>query len=70
MTFSLVYTSVDDVPKIHAELLSSYKAGKTKSIARRKEQLAQLAYMVKDNQARFIEALKTDLGRPAFESEM
>ncbi|KAJ3558601.1 hypothetical protein NM688_g822 [Phlebia brevispora] len=70
MASQLAYTPVEEIPKIHAELLSTFKSGKTKPIAYRKEQLAQLIYMIKDNEDRFFETLKADLGRPNFESEM
>ena len=57
-------------PKIHAELRAGFKSGRTKSITYRKEQLAQLAYLLKDNEQRFRDALKADLGRPEMESDM
>ena len=49
---------------------AAYSTGITRSIAYRKEQLAQLAYMIKDNLDRFKAALKADLYRPEIESEM
>lgn len=39
-------------------------------MAFRKEQIAQIGYLVKDNEDRLIEALKLDLGRPALETEL
>ncbi|KAJ6517244.1 Aldehyde/histidinol dehydrogenase [Mycena vitilis] len=66
---SLVYTSLDDIDKIHAELRAGFNSGKTKSIAYRKFQLLQLAYLVKDNAKAMEEALMHDLGRPAQESQ-
>ncbi|KAJ7606940.1 NAD-aldehyde dehydrogenase [Mycena polygramma] len=66
---SLVYTSLDDIDKIHAELRAGFNSGKTKSIAYRKFQLLQLAYLVKDNAKAMEEALMQDLGRPAQESQ-
>lgn len=44
--------------------------GKTKDVAFRKKQLSGLAYLVKDNQKRFEDALAEDLGRPALESHL
>ncbi|GJE85335.1 NAD-aldehyde dehydrogenase [Phanerochaete sordida] len=67
---SLVYTNVDDVPKIHAELKQSFQTGKTRDIAFRKEQLAQLAWLLKDNTERFAEALQADMHRPSIESDL
>jgi hypothetical protein len=56
--------------QIHNDLVKGYGTGKTKSIAFRKHQLLQLAYLVQDNIARFEEALKADLGRPGLESQL
>lgn len=67
---SLAYTNIDDIPKIHADLKQSFRSGKTRPIAYRKEQLAQLAWMLKDNNERFAEALHIDLGRPPIESDL
>ncbi|KAG6872490.1 hypothetical protein C0995_009352 [Termitomyces sp. Mi166 len=53
--------------QIHAQLRAGFKAGKLKSIAYRKYQLLQLAYLIKDNKKRLEEALNADLGRPALE---
>ncbi len=41
-----------------------------KSIAFRKEQIAQVGYLLKDNEQRFKDALKADLGRPELETEL
>ncbi|KIP07205.1 hypothetical protein PHLGIDRAFT_71410 [Phlebiopsis gigantea 11061_1 CR5-6] len=66
----LAYTPVEDIPKIHAELRQAFRTGKTKSVAYRKEQLAQLAWGQKDNATRLGEALQQDLGRPPIESDL
>ncbi|QRW05395.1 aldehyde dehydrogenase family protein [Ceratobasidium sp. AG-Ba] len=68
MSSELVYTPIDEIEKIHARLNASFKSGKTKPIAARKEQLLHLAYMVKDNAEALRKAIATDLGRPALES--
>ncbi|PCH42544.1 NAD-dependent aldehyde dehydrogenase [Wolfiporia cocos MD-104 SS10] len=65
----LEYTPVEDVPRIHEELLRGFRSGKTKSIAYRKEQLLHLAYLIHDNKQRFREALHADLGRPYDETD-
>ncbi|KAF8579073.1 NAD-dependent aldehyde dehydrogenase [Ramaria rubella] len=70
MANELRYTPIDEIAQIHEHLRSSFRAGKAKSIAFRKEQLLQLAYMLQDNVALFQESLKKDLGRPVFESRM
>lgn len=64
----LTYTPLEEIHKIHAELRAGFKSGKLTSIAYRKYQLTQLAYLIKDNMPRFEEALKQDLGRPVVES--
>ena len=82
----LAYTPVEDIPKvrdprialrveltalqIHAELRQAFRTGKTKPVAYRKEQLAQLAWGQKDNATRLGEALQQDLGRPPIESDL
>ncbi|KAJ7461546.1 NAD-aldehyde dehydrogenase [Mycena latifolia] len=65
---SLAYTPLEEIDKIRAELLAGFNSGKTKSVAFRKYQLLQLAYLVKDNEKLFVDALASDLGRPALES--
>ncbi|KAK7060129.1 Hexadecenal dehydrogenase [Paramarasmius palmivorus] len=65
----LQYTPLEEIEKIHTELKNGFNSGKLKSIAYRKYQLLQLAYMIKDNGQRFEESLKADLGRPPLESQ-
>ncbi|KAI0035803.1 NAD-aldehyde dehydrogenase [Vararia minispora EC-137] len=65
-----VPTPVDDIPTIRAELGAAFRAGTTKPIANRREQLLALAYLLKDNIDRFKEALASDLGRPALETDV
>ncbi|OJT03594.1 Aldehyde dehydrogenase family 3 member B1 [Trametes pubescens] len=66
---SLTYTSLDDIPKIHDTAQRAWLSGKAKSVAFRKEQIAQVGYLVKDNKQRFKDAMKADLGRPYLETE-
>lgn len=56
--------------QIHGELRRGFQSGKAKSIAYRKEQLLQLAYLIHDNRQRFRDAFLADLGRPADESDL
>ncbi|KAJ7024307.1 NAD-aldehyde dehydrogenase [Mycena alexandri] len=65
---TLAYTPVDEIEKIQAELRAGFNSGKTKSVAYRKYQLLQLAYLVQDNAKAFEQALAQDLGRHAQES--
>ncbi|KAJ7074072.1 NAD-aldehyde dehydrogenase [Mycena amicta] len=69
-TTPLAYTTVEEIDQIHAELNAGFKSGKTKSIAYRKYQLLQLAYLVQDNAKALEETLAKDLGRPPLESVM
>ncbi|KAI0353649.1 aldehyde dehydrogenase [Trametes cingulata] len=66
---SLVYTPLEDIPKIHDTARRAFLSGRAKSIEFRKQQIAQVAYLVKDNEQRFKDALKADLGRPYLETE-
>ncbi|CAE6527715.1 unnamed protein product [Rhizoctonia solani] len=68
MATKLVYTPLDEINQIHARLNASFRAGKTKPIAARKENLAKFAYMVKDNIDALGDTLTADLGRPKLES--
>ncbi|OSC99242.1 NAD-aldehyde dehydrogenase [Trametes coccinea BRFM310] len=68
MASSLKYTPIDEIPKIHQRARDAYRSGKAKSIAFRKDQIAQVGYMLRDNEERFIEAAKRDLGRPPQET--
>ncbi|KAJ7112386.1 NAD-aldehyde dehydrogenase [Mycena crocata] len=65
---ALAYTPLEEIDSIHKELRAGFNSGKTKSIAYRKYQLLQLAYLVQDNAQRFEDALAQDLGRPPLES--
>ncbi|KAF8221246.1 NAD-aldehyde dehydrogenase [Tricholoma matsutake] len=64
----LEYTPVEEIDKHYAALRAGFNSGKFKSIAYRKYQLLQLAYLIRDNEKRFVEALASDLGKPALES--
>ncbi|EMD33385.1 hypothetical protein CERSUDRAFT_117998 [Gelatoporia subvermispora B] len=66
----LMYTPIEDIPKIQGDVRSGFGSGKTKDIAFRKAQLLQLAYLIKDNQQRFRDALHADLGRPPTETDL
>ncbi|KIJ55049.1 hypothetical protein M422DRAFT_24904 [Sphaerobolus stellatus SS14] len=68
MSKSLHYTSFLAIEKTNAELRSSFKAGKASSIAFRKQQLLQMAYMFQDNLEAFQESFYKDLGRPKLEA--
>jgi aldehyde dehydrogenase (NAD+) len=48
-------------------LRSTYASGTTRSLAWRRHQLEQMNKMLTENEAAFLEALRTDLGKPAVE---
>ncbi|KAG9105138.1 hypothetical protein FRC07_009578, partial [Ceratobasidium sp. 392] len=68
MSKELAYTPIDEIEKIHSRLNATFKSGKTKPVAARKEQLLKLAYMIKDNVEAIQKALAADLGRPKLEA--
>jgi tRNA pseudouridine-54 N-methylase len=49
--------------QVRTRLTNAFRTGRTKAIQFRKQQLLSLAYLVKDNLARFQQALASDLGR-------
>ncbi|KAI0692887.1 NAD-dependent aldehyde dehydrogenase [Cytidiella melzeri] len=65
----VAYTPLDDIPAIFSDLRTTFKTGKTKPIAYRKQQLSQLAWMLRDHQDRWADGLKADLGRPHLEAD-
>ncbi|KAI9001464.1 aldehyde dehydrogenase [Trametes punicea] len=67
---ALTYTLTEDIPKIHETARRAFDSGKTKSTEFRKEQIAQVGYLVKDNEERWREALHADLGRHPQETDL
>ncbi|KAJ7311505.1 NAD-aldehyde dehydrogenase [Mycena albidolilacea] len=67
---TLAYTPLEEIEKIRAELQVGFNSGKTKSIAFRKYQLLQFAYLIQDNVKAFEDALASDLGRHVLESNL
>jgi len=68
MSSNLIFTPLDEIPKIRSAAQKCFKSGKARSIPYRKEQLLHLGYMFQDNSELFQQALASDLGRPATES--
>ena len=56
--------------QIHAAAQAAFRSGRTRSVEFRKAQIAQVGYMLQDNEDRFREALKSDLGRPYQETDL
>jgi len=50
-----------------ATLRATYRSGVTRPLAWRRRQLEQMARMLEENEAEFLAALKTDLGKPGVE---
>jgi len=50
-----------------ATLRATYRSGVTRPLAWRRRQLGQLARMLQENEAAFLDALKVDLGKPPVE---
>ncbi|EIN08576.1 NAD-aldehyde dehydrogenase [Punctularia strigosozonata HHB-11173 SS5] len=65
---TLAFTPIEEIDRIHARLHAGFKTGTLKSLGKRQDQLLQLAYMLKENQSAFEEALAKDLGRPKLET--
>ncbi|KAG8967433.1 hypothetical protein FRC03_009953 [Tulasnella sp. 419] len=68
--YKLEYTPLDDIAKIREKLREGFSSGKLRPIEYRKQQLAQLMYMLKDNAELYAQAYKKDLGRHSFETNM
>ncbi|TFK87682.1 aldehyde dehydrogenase [Polyporus arcularius HHB13444] len=64
------YTPLDDIPRVLASARNAFLSDRAKPVAFRKQQIAQVGYLLKDNEERFKEALKLDLGRHAVETEL
>ena len=56
------------IEAIPARLRETFRSGKTRPAAWRKEQLRAIERLLKENTERFEEALREDLGKPAFEA--
>ena len=56
--------------QIHQHAREAFLSGKAKSIAFRKEQIAQVGYLLKDNEQRIKDALRQDLNRPDQETDL
>ncbi|KAG6377370.1 NAD-dependent aldehyde dehydrogenase [Boletus reticuloceps] len=67
MSTQLAYTPIDEIPRIHADLRKSFRAGTLKSIEARRTQILQLAYLLQTTYDRFKTTFAQDLGRPSLE---
>lgn len=62
------YTSLEEIPRIHASLEKSFRNGKMQNVAFRKTQISRVAFMIKDNLEALQAALAKDLGRTKLET--
>ncbi|KIW80218.1 hypothetical protein Z517_06833 [Fonsecaea pedrosoi CBS 271.37] len=62
------YSSVKEVDDAYSTLFSTFTTGRTKDHAWRRWQLKQVWWMLEDNEARIVEALKADLNRHPIEA--
>jgi len=53
-------TPLPEIPVIHASLKKAFKAGKLRDVSYRRHVLAQLAYMLQENELEFAQALTRD----------
>ncbi|THH27353.1 hypothetical protein EUX98_g6826 [Antrodiella citrinella] len=65
---TLYYTPSAEIDEIYARLQKTFKEGKTRPIAYRRQQLLQLARMMQDNRTAIEEAELADLGKPRQET--
>lgn len=70
MQYAVVHDGMLSLEQKYETLRNGFNSGKLKSIEYRRYQLLQLAYMLKENDERILDALKQDLGRPAVESRL
>ncbi|KAM0752300.1 ALDH-like protein [Meredithblackwellia eburnea MCA 4105] len=62
------YTSSNDIQAAYDEVHATFMAGRARSATWRKTQLRQLGLMIQENETAFVDAIRSDLGRPAFET--
>ncbi|EMD34726.1 hypothetical protein CERSUDRAFT_116921 [Gelatoporia subvermispora B] len=70
MSNALRFNSFEEISQTHARLLKTFRSGKTRPLAYRRQQLLQLARMIQENLPAIEEALIADLGKPRFESSV
>lgn len=63
------YTSEDDFKKAYSTLFETFNTGRTKNLGWRKWQLKQCWWMLEDNAAEIVQALRSDFNRHEFESQ-
>ncbi|KDQ60950.1 hypothetical protein JAAARDRAFT_77074 [Jaapia argillacea MUCL 33604] len=64
----LQHTAIGEIPVIRETLYHTFRAGKTRPLEWRRQQLYQLARMAQENSDAFVEAIGKDLGKPPMET--
>ena len=62
------YTSAEEFDEGYSILFNTFRSGITKSLAWRKWQLKQCWWMIEDNEAQILAAMREDLNRHELES--
>lgn len=57
-------------PQIRDVARRAFLSGKAKPLSFRKEQIAQVGHLIKDNEDRLKDAIKTDIGRHPVETDL
>ena len=60
--------STSEIAALASELRETFEAGRTRQLAWRLTQLRGIVRMIKDNEQELLDALKSDLGKPALEA--
>ncbi|EJT97619.1 aldehyde dehydrogenase [Dacryopinax primogenitus] len=63
-------TPIDEIPQIHADLVKSFRTAIMWPLAKRKEQLAAMANMMKENADAWSRAIYADLGKPELQAQL
>ncbi|OJJ02815.1 hypothetical protein ASPVEDRAFT_42327 [Aspergillus versicolor CBS 583.65] len=66
----LQYTPIDEIQERVARVKKTFLEHKTRDVEFRLVQLRKLYWAIKDHEQQIVEALRLDLGRPRFESEV
>ncbi|THH11294.1 hypothetical protein EW146_g8099 [Bondarzewia mesenterica] len=68
MASQLKYTPLEEIVKIHEKVKATFASGVTRPIAWRRQQLYQLGKLLQENEARLVEAINIDVGKPKLEA--
>ncbi|KZO93256.1 aldehyde dehydrogenase [Calocera viscosa TUFC12733] len=63
-------TPLEEIPKIHKDLIASFRTGIMWPLAKRKQQLAAMARMMTEQGDLWAKAIYADLGKPEFQANL